>query len=71
MSQAFAEVIERVKQLSSAEKEELHELLKSDLIEERRREIIENSQTGMEEWKSGKLTPFADIDKLRDFLSNS
>lgn len=40
MSQTFAEVVEEVKQLSLAEKEVLHDLLRKYLIEERRREIL-------------------------------
>ena len=49
MSQTFAEVVEEVKQLSVAEKEELRELLKKYLIDERRREIHENAEAGIEE----------------------
>jgi phosphopantothenate synthetase len=70
MSQTFAQVVEEVKQLSPAEKEELHELLKKYLIEERRLEILENCQTSIEEMQNGKLTSFSDIDKLRDSLSD-
>ena len=70
MSQNFAQVVEDVKQLSPAEKEELHELLKKYLIEERRREILESYQTSIEEMQNGKLTFFSDIDKLRDSLSD-
>jgi len=36
MGRTFAEVVERVKQLSPAEKEELQELLRKYLTEERR-----------------------------------
>ena len=53
MSQTFAEVVEGVKQLSPAEKEESQELLNKFLIEERRREILENYQTGVEEVRNG------------------
>jgi hypothetical protein len=71
MSQTFAQVVEHVKQLSLDEKQELQELLRKFLIEERRQEILENSKAGIEEWRERKLTAFADIDKLRDSLSNS
>jgi phosphopantothenate synthetase len=70
MSQNFAQVVEEVKQLSPAEKEELHELLKKYLIEERRHEILENYQASLEEMQNGKLTSFSDLDKLRDSLSD-
>jgi hypothetical protein len=70
MSQTFAEVVEDVKQLSSEEKQELQELLKQYLIEERRREIVENYQTSLEEMKNGDLLSFTDTDKLCDSLSD-
>jgi hypothetical protein len=54
-SQNFAQVVEDVKQLSFAEKEELHELLKRYLMEERRRESRENAEAGMEEMRRGEL----------------
>jgi hypothetical protein len=71
MGQTFAQVVERVKQLSLAEKQELQELLRKYLIEERRLEILQNGEAGIEEWRDGKLTSFADIDKLLDSLSDS
>jgi hypothetical protein len=71
MSQTFAQVVEHVKQLSLAEKQELQVLLRKYLIEGRRLEIVENGAAGIEEWRDGKLTSFADIDKLQDSLSNS
>jgi hypothetical protein len=46
-------------------------LLRKYLIEARRLEIVENGADGIEEWRDGKLTSFADIDKLRDSLSDS
>jgi len=70
MSQTFAEVVEEVKQLSSSEKEELHELLKKYLIEERRREILENAEAGMEEMRRGELKSFSNVDDLMDSLSH-
>ena len=65
-----AEVVEDVKQLSAAEKEELHGLLKKYLIEERRREILENAKTGMEEMRRGELKSFSNVDELMDSLSH-
>ena len=70
MSQTFAEVVEDVKQLSPAEKEELQKLLKKYPIEERRREIIENCEAGLEEYREGKLTFSSDIETLKDQLSH-
>jgi phosphopantothenate synthetase len=70
MSQTFAEVVEDVKQLSSSEKEELQELLRQYLIEERRSEILENAKTGMEEMGRSELKSFSNVDELMDSLSH-
>ncbi len=43
MSQTSAEVVEAVKQLSLAEKEQLQELLQKDAIEDRRQEEDQDS----------------------------
>jgi len=59
-----------VKQLSPAEKEELRELLKKYLIEERRREILENAEASMEEMRRGELKAFSNVDELMDSLSH-
>ena len=70
MSQTFAEIVEDVKQLSLAEKEELQELLRKYLIEERRAEIRENAEAGLQEYRDGKLEFFTDIDEMMDSLSH-
>ena len=70
MSQTFAEVVEEVKQLSVAEKEELRELLNKYLIDERRREIREDAEAGMEELRRGELKSFSNLDDLMDSLSH-
>ena len=70
MAQDFSRVVEDVKQLSTAEKEELQALLKSYLIEERRREIEQNYEAGIEELREGTLTFSSDLDTLRKALSN-
>ena len=70
MSQTFAEIVEDVKQLSAAEKEELHELLKKYLTEERRLEIRENAEAGLEELRRGELKSFSSVDDLTDSLSH-
>ena len=70
MSQTFAQVVEDVKQLSPAEKQELQELLRKYVIEERRREILENGEAGLEEMRNGELTSFSDADSLLDSLSH-
>jgi hypothetical protein len=69
MSRIFAQVVEEVKHLSFAEKEELHELLKKSLIEERRREIRANAEAGLKEFREGKLQFFSNIDDMIDSLS--
>lgn len=70
MSQTFAEIVEDVKQLSPAEKEELQELLRKYLIEERRREIRESAEAGLKEYKEGKLRSFSNVDEMMDSLSH-
>ena len=70
MAQDFSRVVEDVKQLSTAEKEELQELLKRYLIEERRREIEQNYEASVEELREGKLTFSSDPHALREALSH-
>ncbi len=70
MSQTFAEIVEDVKQLSPAEKEELQELLRKYLIEERRREFRENAEAGLKEYEDGKLQSFSNVDEMMDSLSH-
>ena len=64
MLRNFAQIVEEVKQRSFAEKEELREILNKFLIEERRREILENCEGGLEEYREGKLTFSSDIEKM-------
>jgi hypothetical protein len=70
MSQTFAEIVEDVKLLSLAEKEDLQELLKKYLIEERRRETRENAEEGLKEYEDGKLQFFSNVDDMMDSLSH-
>jgi hypothetical protein len=70
MAHDFSRVVEDVKQLSTAEKEKLQELLKSYLIEELRREIEQNYEASIEELREGTLTFSRDPDTLRKVLSN-
>lgn len=70
MSQNFSEVVEDVKQLSIAEKEELQELLRKYLIEERRREIGENAEAGLKEFNQGKLQSYSDVDEMMNSRSH-
>ncbi|HXT61536.1 MAG TPA: hypothetical protein VN696_00735 [Pyrinomonadaceae bacterium] len=70
MSTTFAEIVEDVKQLTPAEKAELHELLRKYLIEERRREIRENAEGGLKEYRNDKLQSFSNVDELMNSLTN-
>jgi phosphopantothenate synthetase len=70
MSQTFAEVVENVKQLSPAEKEELQELLRKYLIEERREEILQNYQASLGELRKGKIAFSSGVDDLKEQLSH-
>lgn len=70
MSQSFADLVEDVKQLSSAEKEQLQELLRKYLIEERRREIKENAEAAQNEYQGGTLQSFRNPDDMMDSLAH-
>jgi len=70
MAQDFATVVEDVKQLSTAEKEELQELLRLYLIEERRSEIQSHYEASLEEVRDGSLTFSGDTNTLREVLSH-
>lgn len=70
MAQNFSQVVEDVKQLPTAEKEELQELLKSYLIEERRREIEQNYEASLDELREGGITFSRDPGTLRKSLTN-
>ena len=70
MSQTFAQVVEDVKQLSPAEKQELQELLRKYVIEERRREILENGEDALKEYREGRLTFSSDIETLKEQLAH-
>ena len=70
MSQTFADVVEDVRQLSPAEREELQEIIKRSLIEERRREILQNCEAGLQELHEGKLTFTSDLEELQKQLAN-
>ena len=69
MSTTFAEIVEDVKQLSPAEKEELQALLKKYLIEERRREMVENGEASLQELREGSVTFTSDLEELKEQLS--
>jgi hypothetical protein len=70
MNQTFAEVVEDVRQLSPAEREELQEIIKKSLVDERRREIHENAEAGLEEMRRAELKSFSNVDDLMDSLSH-
>ena len=70
MSQTFADVVEDVRQLFPAEREELQEIIKKSLIEERRREILQNCEAGLQELREGKLTFTSDLEELQKQLAD-
>jgi hypothetical protein len=67
MNTDFATVVEGVKQLSLDEKQELHDLIESYLIEERRDEIVRNFEASRAE--SGSLEFSSDIERLKESLN--
>ena len=70
MSTTFAEIVEDVKQLSPAEQEALHDLIRKFLIEARRSEIRENADASMKDYHDGKLGSFSNVDDLMNSLSH-
>jgi hypothetical protein len=65
----FADIVEDVTQLSP-EKEELHDFLQKYLIEESRRETLENADLSLHEYGYSKLQCFTDVAQMMDYLSN-
>ncbi len=51
----FADIVERVKELSMEEKEDLYSILDRILADERRNEILQNHKETLTELKEGKL----------------
>lgn len=68
MSTTFAEIVEDVKQLSPAEQEALHDLIRKFLIEARRSEIRGDAEAGLEEYRDDKLESFSNVDELMNSL---
>lgn len=65
MGRTFAEVVERVKQLSRAEKQELQELLRKHVIEEHLSENAVHRRSGS---AKGEISMSDDFDEsLNDF----
>ena len=62
----FADIVEEVKTLSIEEKGELSVILEHILLDERRKEILENHREAMQELQSGKLKQY---DKTEDILN--
>ena len=63
----FADIVEEVKSLSTAEKNELSIILDHILIDERRESILKNHHESMEEYKSSKLKFY---DNPEDIISS-
>lgn len=70
MSTNFADIVEDVKTLSIQEKQELHQLIESYLIEARRDEIYDAYALSVSEVDQGKLEFSSDTDKLKETLLN-
>ncbi|MFN2455415.1 MAG: hypothetical protein ABR577_14460 [Pyrinomonadaceae bacterium] len=70
MNNSFAEVVEEVKNLSTEEKRELQILIEKYLVEEKREEIYENYQAGLNELKEGELAFSSDVNALKGMLND-
>lgn len=69
MSKNFAGVVEDVQQLSFDEKRELKDLLELYLVEEKRREILENGEQSKRELENGELEFSSNADELMETLN--
>ena len=70
VSTNFADIVEEVKTLSIQEKQDLHQLIESYLIEARRDEIRDAYALSVSEVDQGKLEFSSDTDKLKEMLLN-
>ena len=70
MSTNFADIVEEVKTLTIQEKQDLHQLIESYLIEARRDEIYDAYAQSVSELDQGKLKFSSDTDKLKEMLLN-
>ncbi len=70
MDKTFADVVDKVRQLSTEEREELIDVLKHSIIEERRHEILKNCEEGMQEYSRGNLKAYTDVDELMKTLDD-
>lgn len=70
VSTNFADIVEEVKTLSIKEKQDLHQLIESYLIEARRDEIYDAYVLSGSELNQGKLEFSSDTDELKGMLLN-
>lgn len=70
MELTFAGVVDEVRQLSTDEKRELVEILESDLLDERRSEILRNCDESQKEYEDGKLVFSSHVSDLMKFLDD-
>jgi len=64
----FASLVEKVKKISTEDKEELRFLLEKYLIEEKREKIFKNYQDSLVELNENKIQYSSDINKLKKML---
>lgn len=57
-------VLDKANELSFQEREMLLEILRKRQIEERRDEIAKNAAKAKDDFHSGKLTPYTDVDTM-------
>ena len=65
---SFSDVVETIKSLSFAEKQELQALLDQYLREEKREEIYKNYQESQNEEQENSLDFSADINELKQLI---
>ncbi|MBI4660895.1 MAG: hypothetical protein HY735_18825 [Verrucomicrobia bacterium] len=70
MKTSFANLVEQIRSRPQEEKEELRFLLEKALIQERRRQMLENYRQSREELKSRRLTFSGKIGQLKSELAS-
>ncbi|MBF0198573.1 MAG: hypothetical protein HQL32_12725 [Planctomycetes bacterium] len=65
----FADVVDYADHLSLEEQEELVDIIKSRMRDEKRKRIIDNVQASRKEFEAGKLKPISPEDIINEALA--
>ncbi len=68
MDTTFNSLIDRVRELTLDEKEEMRFIIEKTIVEERREEIYKNYVAGKKECQKGKLKFSSNLDRLKKMV---